>query len=319
MKRLCLFSVFILLSLPLWAQQIPENLILYENPGSTIILVDKSKCSLGVFQKYNYWKKIRQYECTTGRSKGDKQVEGDLKTPNGLYFLTNNWTGKELVRRYGASAKIYGIGAFELNYPNHLDKVLYKKNGYGIWLHGTDKGSPSATRGCISTTNADLLKISQYISLRKTPLIIEEAITYAPKEEIQKIRLELIDFVEQWRASWESDDTNSYLSFYSKIFRTDKFTYHQWKKFKHFINQKNQDRKIEISEISILKARDVFHVEFIQDYASTQTNDVGRKKLYITKENQNYRIISETWEPLEKEPSDNSPQYVYKQNERKML
>ncbi|MBF0287953.1 MAG: L,D-transpeptidase family protein [SAR324 cluster bacterium] len=319
MKRLCLFSVFIVLALPLWGQTVPDNLVLYETPGSTIILVNKSKCSLNVFQKQNYWKKVRQYECTTGKSKGDKQSEGDLKTPNGLYFLTNNWTDKELIRRYGTSAKIYGAGAFELNYPNHLDQVLYKKNGYGIWLHGTDKELPSATRGCISTTNTDLQKIAQYISLRKTPLIIEEEITYTQKEEIQQIRLELLDFIERWRVSWESENTNHYLSFYSKIFRTHKFNYQKWKKFKRFINEQNQDRKIAINEISILKAKDIFHVEFIQDYTSTQTTDIGRKTLYIVKEDQGYRIISETWDQLKKEPSSSSSHYVYKQSGQKML
>lgn len=311
MKRLC-FSILILIlfDLKLWAQpHLPDGLILYDKPGATALIVDKTQCSVSVFQKQLSWEKVRQYQCTTGKSMGDKQYEGDFKTPTGLYFFTDAWTGQELIRNYGSLAKIYGAGAIELNYPNHLDTVFYKKNGSGIWLHGTDKGYPSATRGCISTTNADFLEVAQHVALHETPIIIEETITYASQEDIKKIRWELLNFIEQWKTTWESDQTEKYFTFYSGEFKTKKFNFRQWKKFKKLINRQNKNRQIEIRDISILKAKGIYNIQFIQRYSSSGTNDFGKKHLYIAKEQGEFHIISETWEALETS-SSLSPQYV---------
>ena len=304
MKRFILIFLFIIFSPALLAQtQIPEGLILYDKPEATVIVVDKAECNMSVFQKQSFWEKIEQYECTTGKTGGDKQQEGDLKTPTGLYFFTDAWTSQDLVRQYGTIAKIYGTGAFELNYPNYLDKVLFRKNGYGIWLHGTDQGVPSATRGCISTTNTDLLKAANYINLHETPLIIEESIAYASPMEIDKVRWELLDFIEKWRVAWESDQSDRYFSFYSGNFKTTQFDYSRWKQYKRWTNKKNQNKRVTIHDISILKAKGIYNIQFVQSYHSSGTNDVGRKRLYVVKEQDQFRIISETWEASESSPS----------------
>ena len=304
MKKFILFHLFIVFSPALWAQtQIPEGLILYEKPAATLLIVDKTQCYMSVFQKKSSWEMIEQYQCTTGKTPGDKQKEGDLKTPTGLYYFTDAWTGEELVQNYGTAAKIYGAGAFQLNYPNYLDKVLFRKNGYGIWLHGTDQGHPSATRGCVSTTNADLLKIANFINLHETPLIIEESIEYVSAVDIQNVRKELLDFIEKWRVAWESNQMDRYLSFYSSDFKTTRFNYPGWKQYKSRTNKKNQNRLISIRDISILKAKGIYNIQFVQQFHSSGINDVGQKRLYVVKEGDQFRIISETWKALKSTPS----------------
>ena len=69
----------------------------------------------------------REFECIHGRVEGDKQKEGDLKTPEGVYFITQVITQKLDYMEYGPSA-------VALNYPNPADR-LRKKTGSGIWLH----------------------------------------------------------------------------------------------------------------------------------------------------------------------------------------
>ncbi|MBF0278550.1 MAG: L,D-transpeptidase family protein [SAR324 cluster bacterium] len=314
-KRWILFIILFLFISHLQAQTyLPDGLILYNKPGATALIVDKTECSVTVFQNQSIWEKVLQYQCTTGKNQGDKQQEGDARTPTGLYFFTDAWTGKELINQYGSSAQIYGAGAFELNYPNHLDQVLYNKNGSGIWLHGTDKGYPAATKGCISTTNTDFLEVAQHISLFETPLIIEESVAYVAQEKIKKVRSELLEFIKQWKTNWESGQTETYLSFYSKNFKTQKFNYRRWKQFKKLVNKKNKKRKIKISEISILKAKGIYNIQFTQHFTSTGTNDLGRKQLYVANEQGNFRIISETWQPIKSPRSSLSHQYALETN-----
>ena len=152
---------------------IPSSLVFFDYPGSTVLVVDKSYCRLLVYQFKEEWNLIQNYPCTTGKNSGDKLREGDLKTPNGVYWLFKSWSGLELAEYFGKAANVYGVGSFELTYPNYLDLVLYGKNGDGIWIHGTSEGEPVATRGCISVSNPDFLKLSKYVTLASTPVIIE--------------------------------------------------------------------------------------------------------------------------------------------------
>ena len=56
-----------------------------------VVAVDKSRQRFFLMEKG----KARDYLCTTGQAQGDKQVRGDLKTPEGVYLLCgsgrNGW------------------------------------------------------------------------------------------------------------------------------------------------------------------------------------------------------------------------------------
>ena len=306
MKRFYLLLNVLLVLPELWASQLPAALIYYERPGATVFIVDKSGCAIHVFQYQGHWNKVREFACTTGKLNGEKDREGDLKTPTGLYQMSKVWTGEQLFRRHGSSASIYGVGAFELNYPNYLDKVWYQKDGDGIWLHGTDKPQPEATRGCIATTNENWSALAQFIELRQTPFIVEETMTYLPEETIVQVRRELLKFIEEWRSAWESNPTERYLTFYSERFKTPEFDYPQWSRFKQRINQRNQNRRVTVEELSIFQAKGIYHIAFIQRYDSSRTKSRGKKYVYVVQEQGRYQIISERWEKV----SPSARQYV---------
>ncbi len=314
MKKFCLLSAVLLCSLKIWAQPQPASLVFYEKPGATVLLVDKSECSVYVYKFKKHWENVHKVGCDVGKVAGDKLREGDLKTPTGFYQLSQAWTGRTLREQYGISAKVYGAGAFALNYPNYLDKVFYQKTGYGIWLHGTDKAQPEATRGCIATTNEDLLELARFINLGKTPFIVEEKIDYLPEKKMIKIRKELVNFVEKWRSNWESKNTKKYLSLYSKRFKTQKFHYTQWRKHKRRVNRLDKKRKVAISDLSIFKVKGIYNVSFTQKYSSSRVNSTGRKHLYIVKEQGKLRIVSENFEKLRKHQRSSPLQYAYKEN-----
>lgn len=114
----------------------------------------------------------REFACIHGRVEGDKQKEGDLKTPEGVYFITRKITQKLDFMEYGPHA-------FALNYPNPVDR-LRSKTGGGIWLHS--KGQPIqgiTTRGCLAI---DQHEITEIVPLLRpgTPVVVAERLIGAP-------------------------------------------------------------------------------------------------------------------------------------------
>ncbi len=140
------------------------------------IIVEKSTHRLFFYQGERLVKSVR---VTTGKKRGDKLVEDDLKTPEGVYFLTEFLEDEELPAKYGARAIV-------LDYPNPVDK-FQGKTGYGIWVHGTDDPPrlerPYDSRGCVVMLNSDVLDLSDMITLNSTPVVIVEKLEFAPREE----------------------------------------------------------------------------------------------------------------------------------------
>ena len=114
----------------------------------------------------------RQFDCIHGRREGDKQKEGDLRTPEGVYFITHKITQKLDFMEYGPHA-------FNLNYPNPADR-LRGKTGSGIWLHS--KGQPITgltTRGCMAIDQYELTDLLPVLA-PGTPVLIAEHLEGSP-------------------------------------------------------------------------------------------------------------------------------------------
>lgn len=116
----------------------------------------------------------RSFNCIHGRKEGDKQKEGDLRTPEGIYFITHKIEQKLNFMEYGPHA-------FNLNYPNPADRIRGKTGG-GIWLHS--KGQPIegiTTRGCLAIDMHDIESLLPLL-IPGTPVIIAEHLQGAPFE-----------------------------------------------------------------------------------------------------------------------------------------
>ena len=114
----------------------------------------------------------REFECIHGRVEGDKQKEGDLKTPEGVYFITKVITQKLDYMEYGP----YAVA---LNYPNPADR-LRKKTGGGIWLHSKgQKITGITTRGCLAIDKGEIMEIAPLLK-PGTPVIVAEKAVGAP-------------------------------------------------------------------------------------------------------------------------------------------
>ncbi len=146
-----------------WEARLPDTAL-----GKSLVLVDKGKGEFFYLEKNG--EKITQlhYPSIHGEVQGDKQVEGDLKTPEGVYFVR----GKIQIP---LDFEMYGNHAYALNYPNPVDK-LKGKTGRGIWLHS--KGNPikgQVTQGCVAIDLADIKTLDDYLQTG-TPVLIAESI-----------------------------------------------------------------------------------------------------------------------------------------------
>jgi murein L,D-transpeptidase YafK len=146
------------------------------------------------------WSIIKSYTMARGKADGPKEIEGDLKTPEGLYFVTEVQSGE----RIGA---LYGALIFKLNYPNEED-ILAGRTGSGIWIHGVEFGSePTFTKGCISLSNPNVNELSQYLRVG-SPVQIVNSFTEKDLSKLfdpKKMERSFQHFIENYKENIQMD------------------------------------------------------------------------------------------------------------------
>lgn len=156
-------------------EKIPDSIISVSS--GYVINVDKKYQKLYVFKKNGGVSKVFEANCSTGKNQGGKQVSGDAKTPNGIFFTTR------IVNNPGPP-ETYGTLAFPLDYPTIVDKKS-GRNGTNIWIHGTIKPlMPFQSSGCVVLSDKDIHTLVQFIQLNKTPVIISETIRWIPQNQV---------------------------------------------------------------------------------------------------------------------------------------
>lgn len=178
----------------------PPAVFVSHEPGKDsayAILVEKASQSLTLYEMQEPPRPVFRMRCSTGKNPGPKTVSGDAKTPEGVYFFHQEFDEKHL-------SPIYGVKAFPTDYPNLMDR-LAQRTGSAIWLHGTDKPlKPYDSNGCVTVENADLLALSPFITLNRTPIIIVERIPHPHGHGGGKDAAAVEALLESWRRAVES-------------------------------------------------------------------------------------------------------------------
>lgn len=280
------------------AQHIPDVLVTLGDQVPYALVIDKSKNRLYVYRHTGSGmppQLVDDFYIVLGRKTGDKRFEGDLKTPTGTYFVTSYLEPETL-------PPMYGSGAFPINYPNEYDR-RQRKTGYGIWLHGTDRSlysrPPLDTEGCVVLTNEEFVRIKQYIRIGQTPVIISEELVWLPPSQWLRHKQDIASALEQWRRSWEVADIDSYLQMYAADFWTPEHDLNSWKSYKQRVFAGKTFQQIEFSDLSVvgyprgLDDRPVVVANFVQHYRSNNYNGDMRKRLYLVKEQEGWRVLYE--------------------------
>ncbi|WP_299193533.1 L,D-transpeptidase family protein [uncultured Litoreibacter sp.] len=130
-----------------------NKFIKYNGPEVTRVVVFKSERIMHLFHGKRI---LKTYNVDLGfGAVGDKQFEGDGRTPEGRYFID---------RRNPNSSFYLSIG---INYPNARDiaeaKALGKPPGGDIFFHGQPNlvgpRGPDWTAGCIAVSNREMRQI----------------------------------------------------------------------------------------------------------------------------------------------------------------
>lgn len=218
----------------------------------------------------------KRYPALTGKYSGDKMTEGDLRTPIGIYTLTEK---KKTVDPF------YGPMAFVTSYPNLYDRIR-GKDGDGIWIHGVPISGTrdEFTKGCIAINNKDLLQLDQSINPTKTLLLIDST---AKKSIDPSTYSTILAAIYQWKYAWTYNDLESYLSFYHPSFkRFDGMNFERFKEYKQRVFNKNEQKNITFSNLNIIpypgEKPNLFLVTLDQIYVSDNHQYKGEKSILLT-------------------------------------
>ena len=227
--------------------KLPANLLISPKADPHhVILVEKASQRLFVYEFAGDYNLVATFKCATGESPGDKQVSGDQKTPEGVYFFTRAVGERYLTATYGARA-------FPMNYPNLLDRKMNKR-GNNIWVHGTNEElKERSTNGCIVLANGDVVELEKYIRLWDTPIIIEKELKYEERDNLLRQGQLLLDRVEGWSQAWSQKDLDRYLSYYASDFTWGNLDLQGWRNRKAQLSNRYKIISAQFSDIRLFR------------------------------------------------------------------
>ena len=268
----------------------------------TLILVDKKTnlLHLAHYEDNDSFKILKTYHATTGKVKGDKEEEGDLKTPEGVYQFTSKLTNLK---------PAFGAMAFYINYPNAYDQIA-GRTGFEIMLHGTDEPDRLKkdfdSQGCVVLKNEELKEVEKSIQLRLTPILIFDELTPAYQQGGRDEKLH--KFFDSWIKDWESRDIEKYMSHYHTDFASPikgkLYDRNQWQAYKTILTKAYSSIVVNASDPYFFRHPKYTMMMFTQDYVSTRKGGSkglvsrGTKILYIAEENGEPKIISENFSEM---------------------
>ncbi|WP_410499196.1 L,D-transpeptidase family protein [Chitinibacter sp. S2-10] len=280
---------------------LPANILRFNPQQKYAILVDADTSRLYIFANdKGVPKMVKNHYVTVGKLGIGKQIEGDQRTPVGVYFVYKHLPRPQLDKIYGQLADLYGVGAWPISYPNEFDRSQ-KKTGSGIWLHGSPAATyarpPQASNGCVVLTNEEMLNVAEYLQIGTTPVIVTPKVQWLTRKQWQERQTAANAKIEQWRSAWESLDTERYLNFYGTQFiSAEGLDLRTWRQQKRQVNTGKKWSKIALSDLSIFAVTgDAPQIvaTFEQNYTSNNLENKMRKRLYWQPDNGSWRI---SWE-----------------------
>lgn len=273
------------------AGNLPSQFLALSPRNKHAIAVDASRSRLYLFENSSMGVKlIADYYISVGKSGIEKLIEGDQRTPVGVYFITNNLDPKSL-------KDFYGVGALPINYPNPLD-MRRGKTGGGIWLHGTPSEqfsrAPRATDGCVVLANTDLGRIMSTVGIRTTPVVIADKLQWVPVQSMATESSQFSDTLQAWRKAKAKADIATLLGFYAADFSSYGKNLTQWAKVLSDDVFKLKGRDFSLAELSMMRwtdKSDTMVVTFDEIPAGMKTGVTKRQ--YWTRDGKSWKIFFE--------------------------
>lgn len=212
---------------------VPTQFLALSRQSRHAIAVDASRSRLYLFENLAptngpasapRLRLISDFYISVGLLGINKSVEGDKRTPLGVYYITSNLKPDDL-------PDLYGVGALPINYPNALD-TQRGKTGSGIWLHGTPKEqfvrAPQASDGCVVLANPDLERLLGTVQIRTTPVVIASELKWVDPVTLEQERQPFEAALNSWRVAKSQADPRQLKAFYSARFNQQGRSLAQW-------------------------------------------------------------------------------------------
>jgi len=250
------------------------------------LAVDKSSQTFWIFEQRSPLQPVKQLPCTTGQEPGTKWKEGDLKTPEGVYFIKTRIGG-------GLDYGLYGDLAFTLNYPNPID-VINGRKGSGIWIHGRGRPiTPNESRGCVALNNPDIKDLDPQLTRRILPVVIANEVHWSKDNPTaNKEAQEVVAATLEWAKAW-SRKSEDFFAFHDAV----KFAVAQGEPFETFRGHKRQLFSklpwihVLIEDVRAVQGPDYWVTYFGQLYRSPTLSSEGIKRLYWQRNDQGRMVI----------------------------
>ncbi len=255
------------------------------------LAIDATRSRLYLFENTEGGLKLlADYYISVGKSGIEKSIEGDLRTPLGVYFVTGNLNPKSL-------KDFYGSGALPINYPNQLD-MKRGKTGGGIWLHGTPSTqfsrAPLSTDGCVVLANPDLERIIRTVEIRTTPVVIAQNLKWVAPQSVKVESKSFEDALSGWHAAKSSGDVNRLLGWYTPDFTSYGKTLTEWTPLLQTELKQLAGRKVQLKDVSYLRWTDSADTMVVTFGELAQGAATGRtKRQYWTRQGSQWRIFFE--------------------------
>jgi len=293
-----IFIAITLLFLPLttFAENLISNVINISADSTGYVLVaDKTHQKIFIINSDapGTIKIVKEYKITTGRRSGDKEHRGDLRTPEGIYYINGRVPDNKLTAKFGPIA-------FIIDYPNFVDR-LQKRNGSNIWIHGRDEAFKDfITEGCISMENSQILGLKKYIDIDQTPVIILDNLSAYSVDQTDYVSAtnHWSEFTNGWAQSWDSGDISAYCSYYDpKYIDGSGRNLAKFKEYKSGLEKTYKWKPVIIDKVYVLISDKETHLKFRQRYLSLTFYSEGQKQLILIPFKSQWKIMQENFKP----------------------
>lgn len=276
------------------AGMLPSQFLALAPSSRHAIAVDVSRSRLYLFENTRSGLRLAgDFYISIGKQGAEKQLEGDQRTPLGVYFITSNLDPKSL-------KDFYGVGALPINYPNPLD-VSRGKTGSGIWLHGTPpeqfSRAPRASDGCVVLSNPDLTQLLRTVQVRTTPVVIAQSLQWQAPHQGAADNQRSHGFeaaLAGWQQTKSRGDLTRLLQFYAPEFNASGQTLVQWTPVLRQEIERMQGRPIALKDLSYLHwsdSSDTMVVTFGEVIEGMRTG--ATKRQYWVRQGRQWKIFFE--------------------------
>ncbi len=249
--------------------------------GDFYLIFDKYSGRLGLYNCQGM--PVRTYTSTAGK----QTIE---RIPSGIYFPKSRLEGETLPNGfYPMAIRLSCSGPVEDG--RTIDKAGVFMGGYP----GKYASSSPVNGGNIVLEAADMVEISSFLVMHRTPVIICDRVSSIDDSTAKLLTDEIMEFINRWRSAWCSKNWEEYIQCYSDDFNPRRGSRAVWEKAKRNSFKFAEKIDVVIGNIQILRADKYYLAEFEQDFSTYNYYDFGLKRLYLVKEDDRWRIIAEDW------------------------